>query len=175
MRTLLVIVCAALCAAAMPAPALAGPAWVVISPADEDCRFGWGVQDEIFPPGVPNFVQHPGDVGIQTFTDSKRGISKFVCAGRIEFGAPAPPGTLNLFTGASEAGAILSTQAEACADTGLCPRGGHGATIITGDETGLDCSICNASTGECFSTFDWRQIVSPDGRVLIECNFREAS
>ncbi len=165
-KTLLVILCSL--SASFAAPVAADPAFVSM-PEEGDCGFGWLILEEIPPGFLPNFIFHPGDSGILVNTNSEAGIITFTCRGTIDFGYPAPVGSENLFARPVPlpVDATLATPEEACALTGICPHGGSGAMVITGEGTGLPCSVGG------LETYDWRQVVSPSGKAVITCRFIE--
>ncbi len=158
--------------ASLAAPVAADPAFVGMY-GEGDCLFGWLILEEIPPAFFPNFILHPGDFGIVVDTNSETGIISFTCRGTIDFGYPAPEGSLNLFAPVVPLpdDTTLATPGEACTLTGLCPSGGRGALILTGAGTGLPCTLFTSNGN--FDTFDWRQVVSPSGETVIKCHFRE--
>ena len=155
--------------ASLAAPVAADPAFVIMD-GEGDCLFGWLILEEIPPAFLPNFIFHPADFGITVETNSEAGVISVTCHGTIDFGDPAPEGSLNLF--APEVplpdDTTLATPGQACTLTDLCPRGGGGAMVLTGADTGLTCNL-----GGGLVTFDWRQVVSPSGETVITCHFRE--
>ena len=155
--------------ASFAAPVTADPAFVGMD-GEGDCFLGWLILEEIPPAFFPNFIFHPGDSGITVDTNSEAGIITFTCRGTIDFGYPAPVGSDNLFAPSVPlpVEATLATPEEGCALTGLCPRGGRGAVIITGASTGLTCNL-----GGGLVTFDWRQVISPSGETVITCHYIE--
>ena len=165
-KALLVILCSL--SASFAAPVAADPAFVVMQ-EEGDCGIGWLILEEIPPAFLPSFIFHPGDSGILVNTNSEAGIITFICHGTIDFGYLAPEGSENLFASAVPlpVDATLATPEEACLLTGLCPHGRGGAMIITGASTGLPCSVAG------LETYDWRQVVSPNGATVITCRFRE--
>ena len=164
-KTLLVILCSF--SASFAAPVAADPAFVIMY-GEGDCVFGWLILEEIPPDFLPNFIFHPADFGIEVDTNSEAGVISTTCHGTIGFGDPAPEGSVNLFAPGVPLpdDTTLATPGEACALTGLCPRGGRGALILTGADTGLTCNIG-------LGTFDWTQVISPSGKTVISCHFRE--
>jgi hypothetical protein len=166
-KTLLVILCSL--SASLAAPVAADPAFVSMF-GEGDCFFGWLILEEIPFVGYPNFIFHPADFGIDVDTNSEAGVMSTTCRGTIDFGSPAPEGSDNVFVPFVPLpdDTTLATPEEGCALTGLCPRGRRGATIITGADTGLPCTL-----GGGLDTFDWRQVVSPSGETVITCHFRE--
>ena len=166
-KTLLVILCSL--SASLAAPVAADPAFVSMY-GEGDCFFGWLILEEIPYVGYPNFIYHPADFGIEVDTNSEAGVMKVTCRGTIDFGSPAPEGSENLFVPVLPLpdDTTLATPGEVCTLTGLCPRGGRGAMVITGADTGLTCDL-----GGDLGTFDWRQVVSPSGETVITCHFRE--
>jgi hypothetical protein len=153
--------------ASLAAPVAADPAFVIMY-GEGDCAPGWAILEEIPPAFFPNFIFHPGDFGIDVDTNSETGIISFTCRGTIDFGYPAPEGSLNLFAPGVPLpdDTTLATPEEACTLTGLC--GGRGAIILTGASTGLTCGLDGGLV-----TFDWRQVISPFGETLLRCHFRE--
>lgn len=166
-KTLLVILCSL--SASLAAPVAADPAFVSMY-GEGDCVFGWLILEEIPLADYPNFIYHPADFGIEVDTNSEAGVMSVTCHGTIDFGYPAPEGSENLFVPwvTLPDDTTLATPGEVCALTGLCPHGGSGAMIITGADTGLPCNL-----GGVVDTFDWRQVVSPSGKTMITCHFRE--
>lgn len=166
-KTLLVILCSL--SASFAAPVAADPAFVSV-PGEGACSFGWLILEEIPFIGFPNFILHPADFEVTVETNSEAGVISTTCHGTIDFGYPAPENSSNLFAPwvALPDDTTLATPEEGCALTGLCPRGGRGAVIITGADTGLPCNFDDG-----LSTFDWRQVVSPSGATVITCRFRE--
>ena len=166
-KTLLVILCSL--SASLAAPVAADPAFVGMY-EEGDCGLGWLILEEIPPAFFPNFIFHPGDSGILVDTNSEAGIITFTCRGTIDFGYPAPEGSDNLFVPDVPLPdeTTLATPEEVCTLTGLCPRGGGGAMVITGADTGLPCNF-----GDGLYTYDWRQVVSPSGETVLKCHFRE--
>jgi len=165
-KTLLVILCSL--SASFAAPVAADPAFVEMN-EEGDCNLGWLILEEILPAFLPNFIYHPGDSGIFVDTNGEAGVMTFTCRGTIDFGYPAPVGSDNLFAASVPlpVDATLATPGEVCALTGLCPRGGRGALIITGASTGLPCTVYG------LDTYDWRQVVSPSGKTVVTCHFIE--
>ena len=167
-KTLLVILCSL--SASFAAPVAADPAFVNMSIREEGfCGIGWLILEDIVPSFYPSFIFHPGDSGILVNTNTEAGIITFTCHGTIDFGYPAPVGSYNLLAPSVPlpVDATLATPEEGCALTGLCPRGGRGAVILTGESTGLPCTVDN------LDTYDWRQVVSPSGKAVITCRFIE--
>jgi len=166
-KTLIVILCSL--SASFAAPVAADPAFVTMDEEGE-CFFGWLILEEIPFIGYPNFIYHPADFGIEVDTNSEAGVISSTCRGTIDFGYPAPEGSDNVFAPwvALPDDTTLATPEEGCALTGLCPRGGRGAVIITGADTGLPCNF-----GDGLYTYDWRQVVSPSGETVLKCHFRE--
>lgn len=166
-KTLLVMLCSL--SASFAAPVAADPAFVSMY-GEGDCVFGWLILEEIPPDFLPNFIFHPADFGIEVDTNSEAGVMSVTCRGTIDFGYPAPEGSENLFAPGVPLpdDTTLATPEEACTLTGLCPRGGRGALILTGASTELPCDL-----GGDLGTFDWRQVVSPSGETVITCHFRE--
>ena len=165
-KTLLVILCSL--SASFAAPIAADPAFVEMY-EEGDCGLGWLILEEIPPDFFPNFIFHSGDSGIVVTTNSEAGIISLTCRGTIDFGYPAPEGSENLIAPSEPlpVDTTLATPGEVCALTGLCPRGGGGAMIVTGADTGLPCTVFG------LDTFDWRQVVSPSGKTVITCHFIE--
>jgi len=167
-KTLLVILCSF--SASFAAPVAADPAYVGIY-EEGDCNLGWLILEEIPPTFFPNFIYHPGYAGM--LVNSEAGVITFTCRGTIDFGYPAPEGSENLFAASVPlpVDTTLATPGEVCALTGLCPRGGGGAMIITGASTGLPCTLIGSNGNR--DTYDWRQVISPSGETVVKCHFIE--